>query len=190
MNYKTDVFENDLVLSLCLFPTFCKDHDMKEICVVVGAKKCTVSPESFSSRDKHTAAMVNKIQGKEWDTFDTHEGFPPLNEQRSNKLGVSEVPHSLKQWSINLEQILFLLQGYYFNFYAWVKREMWRANYENINTKHTGKLCLSSNLSITKCIRYSSLSCHLIYHPTLQLPLKISFISEWKSNFPWIYNLQ
>lgn len=36
---------------------------------------------------------------------------------------MSEVPRSLKQWSINLEQILFLLQGYYFNFYAWVEKK-------------------------------------------------------------------
>lgn len=43
---------------------------------------------------------------------------------------MSEVPRSLKHWSINLEQILFLLQGYYFNFYASVKRKMWGANYK------------------------------------------------------------
>lgn len=62
MNYKTNVFENDLVLSLYFFPpTPCKDHEMKEICVVVGAKECMVSPESFSFTDKHTAASVNKI---------------------------------------------------------------------------------------------------------------------------------
>lgn len=64
MNYKTDVFENDLVLSLYFFPTLCKDHEMKEICVVVGAKECMVSPESFSFTDKHTAASVNKIHGE------------------------------------------------------------------------------------------------------------------------------
>lgn len=68
MNYKTDVFENDLVLSLYFFffsLTLCKDHEMKEICVVVvGAKECMVSPESFSFTDKHTAALVNKIHGE------------------------------------------------------------------------------------------------------------------------------
>lgn len=100
-----------------------KDHEMKEICVVVGAKECMVSPESFSFTDKHAAASVNKIhREKKWDTFDSHKGFFPLNEQRSNKICVSEVPCSLKQWSINLEQILFLLQRYYFNFYARVKK--------------------------------------------------------------------
>lgn len=61
MNYKSSVFEKDLVLSLYFFPTLCKDHEMKEICLVVGAKKCMVSPESFSFTDKHTAASVNKI---------------------------------------------------------------------------------------------------------------------------------
>lgn len=61
MNYKNDVFESDLVLSLYFFPTLYKDHEMKEICVVVGAKECMVSPESFSFTDKHTAASVNKI---------------------------------------------------------------------------------------------------------------------------------
>ncbi len=64
MNYKTDVFENDLVLSLYFFPTLCKDHEMKEIYVVVGAKECMVSPELFSFTDKHTAASVNKIHGE------------------------------------------------------------------------------------------------------------------------------
>lgn len=64
MNYKTDVFENDLVLSLYFFLTLGKDREMKEICVVVGAKECMVSPESFSFTDKHTAASVNKIHGE------------------------------------------------------------------------------------------------------------------------------
>lgn len=46
------------------FLTLGKDHEMKEICVVVGAKECMVSPESFSFTDKHTAASVNKIHGE------------------------------------------------------------------------------------------------------------------------------
>lgn len=63
MNYKTVVFEKDLVLSLYFFPTLCKDHEMKEM-LAVGAKECMVSPESFSFTDKHTAASVNKIHGE------------------------------------------------------------------------------------------------------------------------------
>lgn len=50
-----------LYFHFILPPTPCKDHEMKEICVVVGAKECMVSPESFSFTDKHTAASVNKI---------------------------------------------------------------------------------------------------------------------------------
>lgn len=45
-----------------------KDHEMKEICVVVGAKECMVSPESFSFTDKHTAASVNKIHREKSET--------------------------------------------------------------------------------------------------------------------------
>lgn len=99
---------------------------MKEICVVVGVKECMATPESFPFTDKHAAASVNKIhRGKkrEWDTFDSHKGFFPLNKQRSNKICARGVPRSLKQRSINLEQILFLWQRYYFNFYAWMKKE-------------------------------------------------------------------
>lgn len=64
MNYENDIFESDLVLSLYVFPALYEDHEMKEICVVVGAKECMVSPESFSFTDKHTAASVNKIHGE------------------------------------------------------------------------------------------------------------------------------
>lgn len=49
---------------------------------------------------------------------------------------MSEVLCSLKQWSINLEQILFLLHGYYFNFYA---KEMRWANYHKKNPTTTKK---------------------------------------------------
>lgn len=176
---KPNVSQSDLVLLLCSSsPWSVKTMKWKKYVLLFGVKECMASPESFPFTDKHAAASVNKIHGgkkKEWDTFDSHKGFFPLNKQRSNKICAREVPRSLKQRSINLEQILFLLQRYYFNFYAWMTTENAGGGggklYICTKTEIQPVVCLSF-IPCMQNMRYLSRNCHLACHLTLWPPWK------------------